>query len=71
LLGFADPDDKPVLYIDSFPGGMATSNTSEIERRRLWEHLRGKALSPKDSAALIEEIAEDLWAPGGGHQPMS
>jgi transcriptional regulator with XRE-family HTH domain len=71
LLGFDDPDDKPVLFIDSFPGGMATSNTSEIQRaRRLWEHLRSKALSPKRSAALIEKIAEDLWAPGGS-RPMS
>jgi transcriptional regulator with XRE-family HTH domain len=72
LLTFDDPDDKPVLYVDAFPGGMASSNVSEIERgRRLWEHLRGKALSPKDSAALIEEIAEDLWAPGASRQPMS
>jgi transcriptional regulator with XRE-family HTH domain len=72
LLGFENPEDKPVLHIDSFPGGMATSNASEIQRaRRLWEHLRSKALSPKRSAALIEQIAEDLWAPGGSRRSTS
>lgn len=69
LLAFDGPDDKPVLYVDTFSGGMATSNMSEIERAaRLWEHLRGKALSPKRSAALIENIAEELWSPGASRR---
>jgi transcriptional regulator with XRE-family HTH domain len=72
LLGFEGPDDKPVLYVDMFPGGMASSNAAEIERaRRLWEHLRGKSLSLKDSVALIEEIAEELWAPKRSRWPRS
>jgi transcriptional regulator with XRE-family HTH domain len=72
LLSFEDPDDKPVLYVDTFPGGLASSNLSEIERsRRLWEHLRGNALSAKDSVALIEEIAEDLWRSRGSRLPMN
>jgi len=72
LLAFDDPEDRPVLYIDTLAGGMATSNASEINRAsRLWEHLRGKALSPKRSAALIERIAEDLWAPRGNRRRQS
>lgn len=65
LLDFADADDRPVLYTDTLGGGMTTSNASEINRaRKLWEHLRGKALSPKRSVVLIEQIAEDVWAAG-------
>jgi transcriptional regulator with XRE-family HTH domain len=72
LLDFDGPDDKPVLYVDMFPGGMASSNAAELHRaRRLWEHLRGKALSLKDSTALIEEIAEELWAPRGSRRRRS
>jgi hypothetical protein len=72
LLNFEDPDDKPVLYVDTLPGGMASSNMFEIERgRRLWGHLRGNVQSPKDSAVLIEEIAGDLWTSRGCRRPMS
>ncbi|MGH8269497.1 MAG: helix-turn-helix domain-containing protein [Steroidobacteraceae bacterium] len=72
LLGFGEPDDAPVLYADTFSGGMATSNRAEIERaRRLWEHVRGKALSPKRSVALIEQVAEELWAPRGSGRSRS
>jgi transcriptional regulator with XRE-family HTH domain len=68
LLSF-EGDDKPVLYVDTFSGGMASSNVSEIERAgRLWEHLRGRALSRKRSVALIEDIAEELWSPGGSRR---
>jgi transcriptional regulator with XRE-family HTH domain len=68
LLSFADPEDRPVLYYDALSGGMATSNASELNRAlRLWEHLRGNALSPKRSVALVERIAEEEWARGRGY----
>jgi hypothetical protein len=44
LLRFDDPDDTPVLYVDAFPCGMASSNVSEIERGRGWLLPSGSAL---------------------------
>lgn len=61
VLGFADPVDTDLVYIDSMAGDLFLESEADIARyRTAFDNLVAVALSPNDSAALIAEIASKL-----------
>ncbi len=61
VLGFADPVDTDLIYIDSMAGDLFLESDADIARyRTAFDNLVAVALSPNDSAALIAEIAEQV-----------
>jgi hypothetical protein len=54
-----------VLYTESLRTRFDTTDADELEtERRLWDHLRALALSPKDSLARIQQYVDGLPASG-------
>lgn len=61
VLDFADPLDTDLIYIDSMAGDLFLESDADIARyRTVFDNLVAVALSPKDSAALVAEIASEL-----------
>jgi transcriptional regulator with XRE-family HTH domain len=59
LLGFADPTDQSVVYTDNLTEGQIIRDTDHVARyRSAFDRLGALALSPNDSAALIEKLAD-------------
>jgi transcriptional regulator with XRE-family HTH domain len=64
LLGFADPADPELLYIEYVSGSLHIEDDDEVREARLvFDQLRTDALSPADSVALIERLAIELYGP--------
>lgn len=60
ILGFSDPLDQPVVYLETATDGLYLERRDEIERYNLlWEHLSAAALSIGDSRALLRAVAAD------------
>jgi transcriptional regulator with XRE-family HTH domain len=61
ILGFPEPADPDVVYLDGQTGGLYLEKRHEIERHTLaFDHLRAAALHPDDSRALIARVADEL-----------
>jgi transcriptional regulator with XRE-family HTH domain len=61
LMDFADPMDTDLIYIDSMAGELFLESDADVSRyRTIFDNLVAVALSPKDSASLVVEIAEEL-----------
>jgi transcriptional regulator with XRE-family HTH domain len=64
LLGFPAPDDAELLYHEYVTGALHIEDEAEVRAARLvFDSLRGEALNPADSVALIEQHAGELPAP--------
>lgn len=64
LLGFPEPDEPDLLYHEYVTGALHIENEDEVRTARLvFDSLRGEALNPADSMALIEQHATELPAP--------
>jgi transcriptional regulator with XRE-family HTH domain len=57
LLEFDSSIQSPVVFVENLAGNLYLERDAEIERyREVLEHLRACALSPANSAKLVEEI---------------
>ena len=64
LLGFPEPDQPDLLYHEYVTGALHIEDEGEVREARLaFDSLRGEALSPADSVALIERHANELPEP--------
>lgn len=58
LLGFPEPDEPDLLYHEYLTGALHIEDEAEVREARLvFDALRGEALNPADSVALIERLA--------------
>ena len=61
ILTFPDAQDPPVLHVAYLNGSLHIENPEEVAAARLvFDRLRSEALSPSDSVALIERVADEL-----------
>lgn len=61
ILGFPEPSDPDVVYLEHQTGGLYLEEASQIERYTLmFNYLIAKALDPDESLAMITHLAEDL-----------
>jgi transcriptional regulator with XRE-family HTH domain len=61
ILGFPEPGDPDVVYLENQAGSLYLEEAAEIDRyARMFSHLIAKALDPEESRRLISRIAADL-----------
>ncbi|MEU8804863.1 helix-turn-helix transcriptional regulator [Spirillospora sp. NPDC048819] len=61
ILGFPEPSDPKVVFMEEQTGGLYLEKRHEIERYTLaFDHLRAAALRPSDSQALIAQVADNM-----------
>ncbi|GAA4231971.1 helix-turn-helix transcriptional regulator [Actinomadura meridiana] len=61
ILGFPEPSDPKVVYMEEQTGGLYLEKPPEIERYTMaFDHLRAAALRPSDSLALIARVADKM-----------
>jgi transcriptional regulator with XRE-family HTH domain len=61
ILGFPEPHDPDVVYLENQSGSVYLEEAGEAERfSQMFSHLIAKALSPEDSARLIIDVAGSL-----------
>jgi transcriptional regulator with XRE-family HTH domain len=61
ILGFPEPSDPKVVFMEEQTGGLYLEKPHEIERYTLaFDHLRAAALRPSASQALIARVADDM-----------
>lgn len=61
VLRFAEPNDPPVVYIETMAGDLYPENPAQVEGVvQVFDRLRAMALSPDDSIALIRKAAKEL-----------
>ncbi len=61
ILGFPEPGDPDVVYLENQAGSLYLEEQPEIDRyARMFSHLIAKALDPEESRRLIARIAADL-----------
>ncbi len=61
VLGFGDPDEPEIAYIEHTVSALHLHKEAEVNACKLvFDRLRSEALSPRDSAALVERLAADL-----------
>jgi transcriptional regulator with XRE-family HTH domain len=61
LLGFPEPSDPNIVYIEYHTGALYLENNQEVTRYRLmFDHLRAAALSVDASRSIMERAAEEL-----------
>jgi transcriptional regulator with XRE-family HTH domain len=64
LLGFPEPGEPDLLYHEYVTGALHIEDEEEVRVAKLvFDSLRGEALNPADSVALIEQHATELPAP--------
>lgn len=64
LLGFPEPEEPDLLYHEYATGALHIEDEEEVREARLvFDLLRGEALNPADSVALIERHASELPRP--------
>jgi transcriptional regulator with XRE-family HTH domain len=62
ILTFPDDEDPPVLYVEYATGSLQVENPEEVAEARLkFDRLRSEALSPSDSVAFLEQVADELY----------
>ena len=61
ILGFPEPGDPDVVYLENQAGSLYLEEAAEIDRyTRMFSHLMAKALDPEESRRLIARSAADL-----------
>ena len=61
VLGFADPAEPDVAYLEHTVSAVHLEKDAEVSTCTLvFDRLRSEALSPRDSVALVERLADDL-----------
>jgi hypothetical protein len=64
VLRFSESEDPDVLYVEHPVGAIHIEDLRGVEEvkaaRLLFDRLRSQALSPAESAALIERVAREL-----------
>jgi hypothetical protein len=61
ILGFPEPSDPDVVYLENQDGSLYLEEEAEIDRyARMFSHLIAKALDPEESRRLIARLAKDL-----------
>ena len=61
ILGFAEPTDPDVVYVETVPEGLYLDEAPDVARFTIaFERLLATALSPDDSVSLIRRAAKDL-----------
>jgi transcriptional regulator with XRE-family HTH domain len=61
LLGFPEPADPDVVYLESQAGSLYLERPPEVERYgAMFNHLIAKALDPDESRALIARVAAEM-----------
>lgn len=61
IIGFADPTDLDVVYVDCPAGNIFLEKEKDVRRHTTWfDHLRAAALPPGESAEFIAAAAGDL-----------
>lgn len=61
ILGFPEPSDPKVVFMETQTGGLYLEKAHEIVRYTLaFDHLRAAALRPSDSQTLIARAADDM-----------
>ncbi|MEO3785776.1 helix-turn-helix transcriptional regulator [Actinocorallia sp. B10E7] len=60
ILGFPEPNDPDVVYVQYRRGSLYLEDHSDIAAyAEIFDHLRARALSPDESRALIQRIADE------------
>ncbi len=61
ILGFPEPADPAVVYLENQAGSLYLEEEAEIDRyARMFSHLIAKALDPEESRRMIARVARDL-----------
>jgi hypothetical protein len=61
VLGFGDPDEPEIAYVEHTASALHLDKETEVQACKLvFDRLRTEALSPSDSAALVERLAASL-----------
>jgi transcriptional regulator with XRE-family HTH domain len=61
ILGFPEPGDPDVVYLENQAGSLYLEEQPEIDRyARMFSYLMAKALDPEESQRMIARIAADL-----------
>jgi len=61
VLGFGDPDEPEIAYIEHTANALHLHKEAEVNSCKLvFDRLRSEALSPLDSVALVERLAQKL-----------
>lgn len=61
IIGFPDPTDLDVVYVDSPAGNIFLEKDRDVRRHTTWfDHLRAAALPPDESAEFIASAADEL-----------
>jgi transcriptional regulator with XRE-family HTH domain len=61
VLGFGDPNEPEIAYIEHTASALHLGKDAEVQTCKLvFDRLRSEALSPHDSAALIDRLATSL-----------
>ncbi|MCK9876964.1 DUF5753 domain-containing protein [Frankia sp. Ag45/Mut15] len=59
-LGFPDPDDPEVVYVEVLTGSLYVEKPEEVRQYRdKLDHLRALALTPHDSTEMITSVARE------------
>lgn len=61
IMGFPDPTDLDVVYVDSPAGNIFLEKERDVRRHTTWfDHLRATALPPDESAEFIAAAADEF-----------
>ena len=61
VLRFGDPDEPEIAYIEHTANALHLHKAAEVNSCKLvFDRLRSEALSPRDSLALVERLAQEL-----------
>ncbi|GLY79494.1 helix-turn-helix domain-containing protein [Actinoallomurus iriomotensis] len=61
IIGFPDPTDLDVVYVDSPAGNIFLEKDRDVRRHTTWfDHLRAAALPPDESTDFIAAVADEL-----------
>jgi hypothetical protein len=61
ILGFPDPEDPDVVYLDNATGGLYLETEEEVHRYSLmFDHLRAAALKPDNAMELVVALTKEL-----------
>jgi hypothetical protein len=61
IIGFPDPTDLDVVYVDSPAGNIFLEKDKDVRRHTTWfDHLRAAALPPDESTDFIAAVADEF-----------
>ncbi|HEX6468948.1 MAG TPA: helix-turn-helix transcriptional regulator [Streptosporangiaceae bacterium] len=61
ILGFREPADPDIVYVEYRMGSIYLESPSEVATyTAIFDHLRARALGPDESRTLIAEVAEEM-----------